>query len=183
MKEKNLVQRMDRINERYKQCEACIEGKVCQKTHHSLNRRKAEKIIDSWHMDLIGPVRPATKGGKDYILTVIDDYSRFVFVALLCEKSEAKEELKILIKQKENETCMKLKAIRSDNGGEFANNVLREWLEDRGIKHEFSPAQIPQSNGVIERTNRSLIEKTRSMVSDSEIPMERSSMHGSPHKK
>ena len=124
MREKDLVQGMDRINERYKQCEACIEGKACEKTHHRLYRRRAEKIMDLWHMDLIGPVRPATKGGKNYILTVIDDYSRFVFVALLCEKSEAKEELKILIKQKENETGMKLKAIRSDNGGEFANNDL-----------------------------------------------------------
>ena len=64
---------------------------------------------------------------KNYILTVIDDYSRFVFMALLCEKSEAKEELKILMKRKENETGKKLKAIRSDNGSEFANNNLREW--------------------------------------------------------
>lgn len=67
---------------------------------------------------------------------------------------------------------MKLKAIRSDNRDEFANNDLRKWLEGRGIKHEFSPVRTPQSNGLIERTNRSLIEMTRSMVSDSEIPMD-----------
>ena len=43
---------------------------------------------------------------------MIADYSRFVFVALLCEKGEAKEKFKKLIKQKENETGMNLKAIR-----------------------------------------------------------------------
>lgn len=172
MKEKDLVQGMEKMSEKYKQCEGCIEGKACQKTNHRLNRRRAEKIMDLWHMDLIGPVRPATKGEENYILTVIDEYSRFVFVPLLWEKSEAKEEIKILIKQNENKTGMNLKAIRSDNGGEFANNDLREWLEDRGIKHEFSPARTPQSNGLIERTNRSLIEMTRSMMSDSEIPMD-----------
>ena len=83
MKEKDLVQGVDRINERYKQCEACIEGKACQKTHHRLNRRRAEKIMDLWHMDLIGPVRPATKGGKNYILTVIDDYSTICFCGVV----------------------------------------------------------------------------------------------------
>ena len=36
MKEKDLVLGMERIRERYKQCESCIEGKACQKTHHRL---------------------------------------------------------------------------------------------------------------------------------------------------
>lgn len=44
-------------------------------------------------MDLIGPVRVATKRVKNYILTIIDNYTKFVFVALLCEKSEAKDEV------------------------------------------------------------------------------------------
>lgn len=70
MKEKDLVLGIDG----YKQCKACIEGKACQKTHHRLKRR-AEKIMDLWHVDLVEPVRPATKEGKNYILTVIDDYS------------------------------------------------------------------------------------------------------------
>lgn len=104
-------------------------------------------------------------------MKIIDDYSRFIFVALLCEKSEAKDELIKLIKQKENETGMKLSAIRSDNG-EFIGDNLREWLESKGIKHELSPAWTPQSNGFIEKTNRSIIEMTTLMISDCEIPMD-----------
>lgn len=125
-----------------------------------------------WHTDLIRPVNPTTRGGNDYIMTVVDDYSRFVFVILLCEKGNAANELIKLIKQKENETGMKLKALRSDNGGEFVGNSLREWLENRGIKHEFSPAWTPQCNGLVERMNRSIIEMTRSIINDCKIPMD-----------
>lgn len=44
-------------------------------------------------MDLIGPVRPSTRGGKNYIFIIIDDYSRFTYVALLHEKSDTTDEL------------------------------------------------------------------------------------------
>lgn len=172
MRAQDLVSGLKIVSEKYGQCEACVQGKACQKTHHRLEKRRAEKIMDLWHTDLIGPVRPATKGGKNYIMTVIDDYSRFVFVSLLYEKGEAANELIKLIKQKENGTGMKLKAIRSDNGGEFNSKNLREWLENKGIKHEFSPAYTPQCNGLIERMNRSIIEITRSIISDCEIPMD-----------
>ena len=43
-----------------------------QKTHHRLKKGRAEKM-DLWHMDLIEPVRPATKGVKNCILTIVDE--------------------------------------------------------------------------------------------------------------
>lgn len=92
MTDQDLVLEMERINERCKHCKACIEGKTCQKTHHRIKKGRAKKEMDLWHMDFIGPVRSTTKGGKNYVLKIIDDYSRFVSVALLCEKNEAKDE-------------------------------------------------------------------------------------------
>jgi len=73
---------------------------------------------------------------------------------------------------KENQSELKLKAIKSDNGGEFIQKDLQNWLEGKGIKHEFSPARTPQCNGVVERANRSIIEMTRTMLADSKMPLD-----------
>lgn len=91
-----------------------------------------------WHMDLIGPIKPSSRGEKRYIFTIVDDYSRVIFIEILKEKNEAADKLKKLIVLKENQSELNLKAIRSDNGGEFIGTDLQEWLKKKGIKHEFS---------------------------------------------
>ena len=52
----------------------------------------------------------------------IDDYTRMTWVTFLKEKSEAFEKFKIFKAKVENETNLKIKCIRSDNGGEFTSN-------------------------------------------------------------
>jgi hypothetical protein len=37
-----------------------------------------------------------------------------------------------------------VKKIRSDNGSEFKNLKVEEYLEDEGIKHEFFTSYMPQ---------------------------------------
>jgi transposase InsO family protein len=50
-----------------------------------------------------------------------------------------------------------VKKIRSDNGSKFKNLQVEEFLEEKGIKHEFSAPYTPQQNGVVERrSGRSL---------------------------
>jgi transposase InsO family protein len=57
-----------------------------------------------------------------------------------------------------------VKKNRSDNGYEFNNLQVEEYLEEEGIKHEFSAPYTPQQNGVVERKNRTLIDMTRTML-------------------
>jgi hypothetical protein len=45
--------------------------------------------LELLHVDLIGPTRTASLGGRKYILVVVDDYSRFTWALLLREKSDA----------------------------------------------------------------------------------------------
>jgi transposase InsO family protein len=59
-----------------------------------------------------------------------------------------------------------VKKIRSDNGSEFKNLQVEEYLEDEGIKHEFSAPYTPQQNGVVERKNRMLIHMARMMLGE-----------------
>lgn len=80
--------------------------------------------------------------------------------------------MKKLIILKENQTGLRLKAIRSDNGGEFMGNNLKDWLSKKGIKHKLNPLRTPQCNGIAERANKSIIEMTRTMMSDSKLPLD-----------
>jgi hypothetical protein len=73
------------------------------------------------------------------------------------------------------ETCSKWvrikdKKIRSDNGRKFKNSQIEEFLEDEGIKHEFSSPYTPQQNGVVERKNRTLLDMTRTMLDEYKTP-------------
>jgi hypothetical protein len=63
-----------------------------------------------------------------------------------------------------------VKKIRSDNGSEFKNLQVEEYLEEEGIKHEFSAPYTPQPNGVVERKNRTLIDMARTMLGEFKTP-------------
>jgi transposase InsO family protein len=54
-----------------------------------------------------------------------------------------------------------VKNIISDNGSEFKNLQVEEFLEEEGIKHEFFAPYTPQQNGVVKRKNRMLIDMAR----------------------
>jgi transposase InsO family protein len=79
----------------------------------------------------------------------VDDYSRFTWVFLLQEKSQTKETLKKFLRWTQNEFGLRIKKIRSDNGTEFKNSRIERFLEEEGIKHEFSSLYTPQQNGVV----------------------------------
>ncbi|KAK1695005.1 hypothetical protein QYE76_011702 [Lolium multiflorum] len=63
-----------------------------------------------------------------------------------------------------------IKAIRTDNGTEFKNYTMREFVDDEGIKHEFSAPYTPQQNGVVETKNRTIIKMARTMLSEFKSP-------------
>jgi transposase InsO family protein len=63
-----------------------------------------------------------------------------------------------------------IKNIRSDNGTEFKNSQIEGFLEDEGIKHEFSSPYTPQQNGVVERKNRTLLDMARTMLDEYKTP-------------
>ena len=60
--------------------------------------------------------------------------------------------------------------IRSDNGTEFKNSQIEGFLEEEGIKHEFSSPYTPEQNGVVERKNRTLLDMARTMLDEYKTP-------------
>jgi transposase InsO family protein len=89
-------------------------------------------------------------------------------VFFLQDKSETQGTLKRFLRRAQNEFNLRIKKIWSDNGTQ-SSRVLEEvegYLEDEGIKHEFSSPYTPQKNGVVERKNRTLIDMVQTMLEE-----------------
>ena len=107
--------------------------------------------------------------GEEYSMLLVDDFTRMTWVCLLKKKSEAFECFKIFKELVENEVELRIKCLRSDNGGEFTSKEFNLYCEEHGIKRQFSTARTPQQNGVAERKNRTVMEMARTMLNDSQL--------------
>jgi transposase InsO family protein len=94
-------------------------------------------------MDLFGLMAYLSIGGSKYGLVIVDDFSRFTWVFFLQDKSETQGTLKRFWRRAQNKFELKVKKIRSDNGSEFKNLQVEEYLEEEGIKHKFSALYTP----------------------------------------
>jgi transposase InsO family protein len=82
------------------------------------------------------------------------------------DKSDVFATFKSFVKDIHNEFKTIIKRVRSDNGSEFTNTRIDELCDEFGIGHQFSTKYTPQSNGLVERKNRTLIDMARSMLSE-----------------
>ncbi|RVX18946.1 Retrovirus-related Pol polyprotein from transposon TNT 1-94 [Vitis vinifera] len=118
--------------------------------------------------------------GEKYFITFIDDLSRYGYVYLMHEKSQAIDIFEMFITEVERQLDKKIKIVRSDRGGEYYGRYdesgqnpgpFAKFLEKRGIRAQYTMPGTPQQNGVAERRNRTLMEMVRSMMSYSSVPI------------
>jgi transposase InsO family protein len=165
-KEGNILELTNVAFERDRPCGACQVEKQVGAPHHIKNIMTARRHLEMLHMDLFGPIAYISIGGNKYGLVIIDYYSRFTWVFFLHDKSETQVVLKKFLKRAQNEFDGKIKKIRSDNGTEFNNTQVEDYLDEEGIKYEFLAPYTPQQNGVAEMKNMTLIEMTRTMLDE-----------------
>jgi transposase InsO family protein len=125
-----------------------------------------DRPLELLHMDLFGLIAYISIGESKYCLVIVDDYYRFTWVFFLQDKSQTQEILKGFLRRAQNEFGLRIKKIRSDNGTEFKNSQIKGFLEEEGIKHEFSSPYTPQQNGVVERKNKTLLDMVRTMLDE-----------------
>ena len=75
-------------------CVDCVKGKITRvrKKEATRNKRQLEII----HTDICGPFTSAILGGYKYFITFIDHFSRYGYILLIQEKSEALDMFKHL---------------------------------------------------------------------------------------
>ena len=123
-------------------------------------------------MDLCGPMPVPSLGGRKYVATFLDDYSKMSFVRILSYKSATTTAVREVIRLLENQTGETVRAIQTDNGSEYVNAELTEYLRSKGIIHQTTVPYNPEQNGAAERLNRTLMERARAMINDANLPPE-----------
>ncbi|KAJ9535705.1 LOW QUALITY PROTEIN: hypothetical protein OSB04_un001143 [Centaurea solstitialis] len=152
-------------------CVACLKGKQHKSSHKSKEVNSISSPLQLIHMDLFGPTNVMSIGKKSYCLVIVDDFSRFTWVYFLKTKDETSGLIKSFVTRVENQTNLKVKVIRSDNGTEFKNSDINSFCDEKGIEKQYSAPRTPQHNGVAERRNRTLIEAARCLLADSKLPI------------
>ncbi|KAK1667628.1 hypothetical protein QYE76_055787, partial [Lolium multiflorum] len=110
------------------------------------------------------------RGVLDQFIEDINKKSSITFGDNSKGKDETHREFITFAKKAQRTYESEIKAIRTDNGTEFKNYTMQEFVDDEGIKHEFSAPYTPQQNGVVERKNRTIIEMARTMLSEFNSP-------------
>ncbi|GJT99245.1 retrovirus-related pol polyprotein from transposon TNT 1-94 [Tanacetum coccineum] len=106
---------------------ACALGKSKKSSHQPKAEDTNQEKLYLLHMDLYGPMRVASINGNMYILVIVDDYSRFIWVRFLKTKNEAPAAIIKCIKNIQVRLKATVQNVRTDNGTEFVNQTLREW--------------------------------------------------------
>ena len=70
----------------------------------------------------------------------------------------------------ETKIGLKVKCLRSDNGGEYIDGGFSEYCAAQGIRMEMTILGTPQQNGVAECMNRTLKERAKSMRLHAGLP-------------
>ena len=148
-------------------CEDCVLGKT-----HRVSFGPAQHVtknkLDYVHSDLWGsPNVPQSLGRCHYFISFTDDWSRKVWVYFLKTKDEAFDKFVEWKTMVEVQAERKLKKLRTDNGLEFCNQRFDKLCKEEGVVRHKNCAYTPQQNGVAERLNRSILNKVRSMLSES----------------
>lgn len=118
------------------------------------NITKVEVPFHTLHIDHLGPfVR--SKGGNSYLLVVIDAFTKFIFI--------------IPVRNTKSITCINSlekifnifrvpDRVISDRGTCFTSNLFKKFCSDKRIKHVLNAVASSQSNGQVERYNRTILD-------------------------
>ena len=132
---------------------------------------RAKEPLELIHSDVCGPLQVQARGAYTYFVTFTDDLSRYGYVYLMRHKSETLDKFKEFKNEVENQLGKKIKALRSDRGGEYLSQEFIDYLKECGIISQLTPPRTPEWNGVSERRNRTLMDMVRSMMSHASLPM------------
>ena len=104
--------------------------KQVKSKHPFVTEVQTSRPLKLLHIDLIGLARVQSLGGKNYILVVVDDFTRYTWVVLLRDKVEAPEKMIHLCKKLQVKKGTVIARIRSDQGREFENTKLATFCND-----------------------------------------------------
>lgn len=155
------IQHSNKIDSSF--CTACCLGKIRRPFPPTLNECPAP--LHLMHTNLWGPSPIPSSSGYKYYIHFVDDYTKFTWIYLLRNKSEAfpifcqfKAQLELLLESQ-------IKSTQSDKGDAFTDS-----LKTSGIHHRACPG-AQQQNGTAERKHRKIVEIGLALLTQASMPL------------
>ena len=156
--------RLDESEDKNSCCEWCLDGKQTLSSPKG-RTQKATEAGEIIHSDVCGPMPADSIRHKRYFVNFIYAWSGFKMASLMVRKSEVLQTLKEFEAMFERRFDVSIKNIYSDNGGEYEG--MLNYLSMKGIGVRRSAPYTPEQNGAAERTNRTVREMARYILSQS----------------
>ncbi|KAK1414482.1 hypothetical protein QVD17_30227 [Tagetes erecta] len=150
-------------------CDSCAKAKHTRSPFPK-SFIKTNECFVLIHCDIWGKYRNPSTAHASFFITIVDDFSRALWVFLIRNKSEASECLINFHNMVKTQFSKHIKRIRSDNGGEYTSNRMKDFYAREGILLETTCPHTPQPNGVVERKHRHLLETARALMFKGGIP-------------
>ena len=146
----------DDVEDYCRSCETCASHKTSNQLPAGL-LRPLPIPEEPWQVigiDFVGPL-PVSSEGYNYILTVVDKFSKYMLLAACRNTIDMPAAAKLLLSMLQPQHAMP-EAIISDRDPRFTGSMWAEAMRALGIKLKTSTAYHPQTDGQTERANRTM---------------------------
>ena len=123
-------------------CSSCISGKMTRQPFH-VKQSRATFLFEKIHTDVWGPSPKLSVQGYRYYISFVDEYSRFLWIFPMNNKSQAFDIFVRFYAFVLNQFNVTVKCLQSDGGGEFLSKTFINFLENKGISHMISCPYTP----------------------------------------
>ena len=151
-----------------KHCDVCLRAKQSRE-RFSISEHNASELFELIHCDLWGPYKTSSSYGAFYFMTIVDDYSRSVWIYLLANKKEVPRMLMSFFALVKRQFDKEVKIFRSVNGTEFLS--MKNYFSEQGIFFQTSCVGTPQQNGRVECKHRHILNVARALRFQGNLPI------------
>ncbi|MBW0494505.1 hypothetical protein O181_034220 [Austropuccinia psidii MF-1] len=149
-------------------CDVCKQAKI-KNCPHSRQLPQTTSPFFKLHLDTLQLLQ-ASQNGHCYILVIVDDFTRFNRIYCITNKNQAEECIESYLNELSNKLNISPALLHTDRGGEFSSKKFVNKMKGRGICFQQGPPNSPQTNGVAESFNQSLLSKMCCLIGQSNIP-------------
>ena len=163
---KNLPYSLDEIRKMTANCNVCAEVKPRFIKTPETHLIKATQPMERLSLDFKGPIAGCTR--YRYMLTVVDEFSRFPF-AFPCSSIDTDTVINCLSQLFSMFGFCAF--IHSDRGPAFMSDKLKSFLLGKGIGISRTSVYNPQGNGQCEKFNHTIWCAVKLAVKNSDLPI------------
>ena len=154
---------VEEVRDHTNSCLICAKGNAPNRTYGEAGMiAPPNHPMEELSLDIMGPY-VASSRGHQYVFVLIDNFSKYVWTTTAAQQTSRRI---IGFLEEVWATVGVPNVLRTDNGRSLISGAFESYLENKGIKHLLTTPYHPESNGMVERANRTLGTIIRKLVDE-----------------